>query len=373
MAKINVLSWLAQIVQIGTISPLLSLSLQQRKVSPVVIGLIISASWVAILAFYKMTPRFLHRFGLVKSSGISAAISVVSILGLSYCTNLVLLFILNLLMGIGLILRWVACDTWIVAITTKEGRGRAIGLHETLMGLGIAMGPLLIAFFGVDTSAAYYASAIIAGVSGALGFTLLEYNIFPPVPHKKKDRKLLPIIPLALSGAFIAGFAETSAVSFLGGYGIIIGYTVSAAAILVSTFGFGGTILLFPIGFLADKLSCRTAQLFCSLTILLSGVVLAFASSCALLTDVVVFVLGGAVGGLITLAVIEAGNTLQERQMSTAMSAISMFYTVGSIAGPVVTGAMISYLNARGLMVSIGLIGSVGFLLLLFRAFRHEK
>lgn len=72
-----------------------------------------------------------------------------------------MIFLLNFVLGIGLILRWIACDTWIVAVAKKDERGRAIGVHETLMGLGIAVGPLLLVVFGVGSTAPYYACAVI--------------------------------------------------------------------------------------------------------------------------------------------------------------------------------------------------------------------
>ena len=44
LTRINTLSVLSQIVQIGTITPLLSLSLEQKGVDPAKIGVIVSAS-----------------------------------------------------------------------------------------------------------------------------------------------------------------------------------------------------------------------------------------------------------------------------------------------------------------------------------------
>lgn len=367
LVKINILSALAQIVQIGTISPLLSLSLQNKGVDSAIIGIIISAPWIAIILFYKSIPYCLYKLGLVKINIISAMISIASIMGISHCTNLILLFMLNLALGIGLIMRWVACDTWIVSVAVKEERGRAIGLHETLMGLGIALGPIIIAVCGVDTAAPYYVCAAIIAVSGVMAATLCKFDVFPAIPQKKKREKLLFFIPIALFSAFVAGFSETSAVSFLAGYAITAGYIVTSAALLVSTFGLGGTLLQFPIGFWADKTTYRAGQLLCSLLVLASAAIIPFFLASPIITGVVVFIWGGVIGGMNTLAVIEAGNTMEDQQISTAMSAIAMFYTIGSIAGPVVTGALMSFLGSYGLMVSIGFISGGGVLLLAFK------
>ena len=80
----------------------------------------------------------------------SVAGSTAVIAAMAFTDDMAAFFILNLLAGLGLIVRWVTCDTWIVTIAPVEARGRAIGMHETLMGLGIALGPLLLSLTGTS-------------------------------------------------------------------------------------------------------------------------------------------------------------------------------------------------------------------------------
>lgn len=109
-----------------------------KGVEPAKIGVVVSASWLAILLLYKWVPRFLAHLGVVNTNIVSAALTITALVGMTLITHLVLIFALNFVLGIGLILRWIACDTWIVAVASKDERGRAISVHETLMGLGIA-------------------------------------------------------------------------------------------------------------------------------------------------------------------------------------------------------------------------------------------
>lgn len=53
----------------------------------------------------------------------------------------------TLFAGVGLILRWVVCDGLIVQLAPRDKLGRVVGFHETLMGLGIVLGPILIGWF----------------------------------------------------------------------------------------------------------------------------------------------------------------------------------------------------------------------------------
>ncbi|VVQ35541.1 hypothetical protein PS943_04397 [Pseudomonas fluorescens] len=81
---------------------------------------------------YKIVPRLLANLGLVKSNVLSAALTVVALVGMTLTSQLAMLFALNFMLGIGLILRWIACDTWIVSVASKNERGRAIGIRLKL-------------------------------------------------------------------------------------------------------------------------------------------------------------------------------------------------------------------------------------------------
>lgn len=367
LTKINILSALSQIVQIGTVTPLLSLSLERQGVEPAKIGVIVSASWLAILLLYKWVPRLLAYQGLVRTNILSAVLTIAALIGMTLTTHLVLIFSLNVLLGIGLILRWIACDTWIVAVASKDERGRAIGVHETLMGLGIAVGPLLLIVFGVGSAAPYYACAVMVLMSGALALTLKTYDTQPKTPVEKRHGKMFRVIPTALCAAFIAGFSETSSVSFLAGYSLSAGYLLTAATLLISVFGIGGTALQLPIGWLADRSSYKVGQLVCSLILLLGTLAIPLSQPLPWLAAIIVFLWGGAIGGMNTLAVIEAGGRVGEHQVSTAMTSIEIFYTLGSVLGPIATGALVSYISEQGLMISVGAVGALFIAMVLLR------
>lgn len=370
LARINTLSGLSQIVQIGTVTPLLSLSLERQGVASTAIGGVVSASWIAILLLHTLVPRLLARSGLLSANLLGAALSIAALFGMSQSRDLRSLFAFNFLLGAGLILRWIACDTWIVAVAPRSSRGRAIGVHETLMGLGIAVGPLLLLVSGVDSALPYYACAALVCLSAGITLTLGKYDARPLTPVEKHRSQLFGVIPIALCGAFVAGFAETSSISFLASYSLSAGYLLAAATVLVSVFGVGGTVLQLPIGWLADKSSYTSSQLLCGTILCLGGWLIPLSQPLPWLMSGLVFLWGGAIGGMNTLAVIEAGARVEERQVSTAMAAIAMAYTLGSVLGPIVTGTLVARLGAPGLMVSAGLAGALFVALLSVRQAR---
>ncbi len=161
------------------------------------------------------------------------------------------------------------------------------------MGLGIAVGPLLLVVFGVQGPAPYYACAVLICMSAALALNLKGHDCQPQTPREKHRGQLFRTIPVALCGAFLAGFAETSSLSFLAGYSLSAGYLLTAATLLVTAFGAGGTLLQLPIGWLADKSSYKNSQRMCGLLLLAGALALPFSQSVPWLTTVLVFAWGG--------------------------------------------------------------------------------
>ena len=142
LARINLMSFLAQVVQIGAAPALFAMQLSKAHADPLTIGAVAVAPWIAILLLGHLAPRLLARLGFVATSAIGVVLSALALVAALLRPSAPLLFGFNFLFGIGLILRWIACDTWIIAVAPEEIRGRAIGVHETLMGCGIAAAPV---------------------------------------------------------------------------------------------------------------------------------------------------------------------------------------------------------------------------------------
>ncbi|MDR2104571.1 MAG: MFS transporter [Deferribacteraceae bacterium] len=123
-----------------------------------------------------------------------------------------------------------------------------------------------------------------------------------------------------------------------------------------------------PIGYFADKTSYRIGQISCSALIIAVSVTMPIIISIPILAAAALFLWGGVIGGMNSLAVIEAGNVVNEEQISTAMALIAVSYTLGSITGPIITGILIDFASSSGLLIAAeGLSGLVVILLIFFR------
>ena len=318
-----------------------------------------SISWMSVFALGPFVPKLLGRFGhnyIVLTSFLATIISIGLLL---IFDNLGMLTLSSLLMGCGLIFRWISCDTVLVEVTESSSTGRLIGIHEALMGLGIALGPLF--FIYLDIWSVAWACIILAAI-GQVGFS------FARIPRAAATGSetdaagvwsVCRVIMLALAAAFVAGFIESSSIALLPLHFENFGYPLASSAVLVSAFGFGGTLLQPPLGYLSDRKGYTFAQILCLVGVSAGCVVIVLLPMSFVTMLVVLFIVGGAAGGLNTLAVIEAGQTLSRTAMAAAMTAIAMLYTLGGVSGPVTAGAVLGTVNNHGMIILFGAISAL--------------
>lgn len=352
LVKINVVSFLAQIVQIGTVPALMALRLNALHYSALTVGTVAGAPWLAILLLGGWAPAILRRWGYVTTNRIALGISTLALLSALPETDPLALLVSNFVFGIGLILRWVACDTWIVSVAPQHLRGRAIGTHETLMGCGIAAGPLLILLTGYAGSVPLLSCIGLLLCSGALLFALGDCDGYPEAANRSQRLAMVRIVPTALMAGFVAGAVETSSISFLPVLSAHRLFALGVTAVL-GGFGAGGTLLQIPLGWLADKAGFRRAQLITALAVAACALALPWVAQLPALLFALLFVWGGAAGGMNTLAVIEVGQRITGAGVSTGLMAVALAYTIGSVSGPVLTGWATEIFPGGGLPIVV--------------------
>lgn len=365
-------SLLFQIVQIGTYPILISQILASKSVNSGIIGVFVAISWIPVLVFGPLVPRIIRNFGYDFTNFAAFVLTAVCFACLLASDDPIALLFSATCMGTGLILRWISCDALIVNLSDVRTRGRTIGLHEALMGLGIGLGPLM---FVIPDLAIITAICLALSIVGQVAFYFADTSSAISEDGAREQKRqwfFLKAILVALAAAAIAGFIENSAIALFPLHFGNFGYPLAASAVLVSSFGFGGTLLQPPLGHLADKKSYKFAQSVCVAAIVVSCAgIMIFPGNFAVMI-IALFILGGAAGGLNTLAVIEAGQTLDSSKVAAAMTAIAMLYTLGSIIGPITSGAVLNALAHQGMVVFFCIAGAtLGVILIAFRNIIH--
>lgn len=364
-------SLLFQIIQVGTFPILISQFLSQSALSNFTIGIFVALAWIVVFLAGPFVPSLISSVGPYRANFIAFCFTLASLVLLALSPTPAFIALASITMGMGLIIRWIVCDTLVVHVSPPDMRGRMIGWHEALMGLGIGLGPLL--FVGTSLASVVWICLAIAIIGQAAFLTLDRHSTLKSEREREvgqDHRFLIRVILTALVAAFLAGYIENSAIALLPLYYEHVDFSLETSAILVSSFGFGGTLLQPVLGYIADRWNYYLAQMLC-IAFIIGGslIVLLFAEQMAV-SLVALFFLGGAAGGLNTLAVIEAGRSQSAKQIPAAMTAIAMLYTLGGIAGPVASGVSLNLFQNQGMIILF--IGS-GVVLAMFLFFHRYR
>jgi MFS family permease len=360
LVLVNLASFVSQIVQIGVMEALIPLALTRAGFPAQMAGSVLSLYWIAVLLGGFGAPALIGRllpFWVLVISGLSSCLMIGVLLGMP---GGVWIMPITVFAGFGLILRWVICDGLVVQLAPQGRIGVAVGVHETLMGMGIAAGPLAISWIGAQGGQILPLAvfAAILPVVCALAFPKLRTGFateaqasLSPSVHSRWQRNLrwaarrwgdhLDLVMIA----FVSGFIEVCFLSLLPLQAEQTLGVAKAGLWLATVFALGGTICQPPLGHLADRLGAHRFALLCLVLIVVAVLPMEWAGFGAM-AAAVQFVIGAGVAGLYTAAVVRAAAGKAADYDPVVLVVVAQSYTLGAIVGPVV---------ATGLMASLGL------------------
>lgn len=341
---------------LGLSIPLLSFALQARGMSATFIGLNTAMAGIATVFFAPLIPLAAARFG-VRSVMIAGLVGgAVTTLAFYYIEPLWMWFPLRFFYGAALTVLFVLSEFWINAISPENRRGLIMGIYATMLSLGFAAGPALLAILGKWGLAPYAAGAALFVVAAAP--ILLAGNRAPRLPGKVHVN-LLPFLlaaPAATLAALVFGAVETGGMTFVPLYGLAIGYSATASALLVSLLALGNVLVQIPIGILSDKVD-RRKLLFClGLLGFLGAAGMPFAVQFPRLFESTIFIWGGLVAGLYTVGLAHLGSRFRGAQLASANAAFIVCYSIGMLSGPPLMGAGMDIWYPHGLPITAAVL-----------------
>lgn len=347
-------SFLAQIVQVGVFSLFLAQKLDGIGVPLARIGWLVGIQWATVLILAPLVPRLSDFLSLSRQNLLSGLLTLAGLI-LAFGNHPAILALAAVLVGTGLIVRWVACDALIVQVSDSAKVGRAIGFHEALMGFGIAVGPLFFTVLSLDQ---VLQLTILVSVLSTAVFLFVQLEAVHKENRQNASLKLpeFLFVKIALLAALLGGLIETAAVSLFPFYFSADGFSLYESAWFVSAFGLGGTVLQLPLGYIADRIGYRLAQFMVCL-LALTGIAGLYLSPPEFVPlYVILFVFGGAIGAFNTLAVIQVGSELEFEKTTSGMAYIAAFYTFGSVVGPVITAKVLQEFQTNAVLLTYSVL-----------------
>ncbi len=320
------------------------------------IGAILSAETFSIIVFSPVIGSMIGKLGVL-GSVITGSLGRIAIaIPLIYTDNTYAWIAGIFIYGISSNLIGIAYQTWIGSANLKSNRGYVMAWYLGGMSSGLALGPVLLNWFGAEGARAlsFY---IVAGLSlSSLIPVIFLFNCNPPFKAGSKPRIMFIIRngKKVMLGAFMGGVILWGVPAFITLYGMSAGMTQPQAAILLTMFQFGGFVAGPLISWLSDKFNDRHnvvilsffGSLLCSffLSIAIKNVILAY---------ILLFVWGGAVQGVYSGCMTLLGDIFRREDQMSASVAFTQVKAIGGLLGIGLIGLAMDWASSEGLIYVI--------------------
>jgi MFS family permease len=342
----------------GLSYPLLSFILQRQGVSPGMIGLSAAMTPLGFIVSSLVVPALSNRFGPGRFALACALISGTILALIGWLQDIWLWFPLRFLLGFFANPLYVISETWLLAVTPAAKRGRIMGVYTSLISAGFALGPLTLALVGTEGwppfivgIAAFALCAIsLGGVLGRL----------PDISggHGTSVLAFARLAPLLLLAVFTTAASEQILMSLISVYGTAFGSSEERMSLLLTIFIAGNIALQIPFGAMAERIGSLNMMLICALGGVAGSLLLPFVFTTPLIWPVAFF-WGAVAFGVYTMALVSLGDRFSGPMLITGNSAFALFWGVGGIIGPPVTGSFINQIGPQGLPLVLGAISAV--------------
>ncbi len=328
--------------------PLLSLEMERMGISSTWIGINTAVAGVASIIAVPFVPRIAARLGMGRMIAMCIVTVIASLLAFKAIPDFLAWFAIRFVFSAALGALFVLSEFWISALAPPERRGMVMGIYATVLALGFAAGPAVLAAVGTTGWPPYLAGAALLSLASVP--LLLARGLLPVL--EDAPPRLFSIYMMALPVATLAGMVfgavETGGFAILPVYGLRIGFDAESAALLVSIVAMGNVLMQVPLGLLADRMNKGALLIIIAILGCLGAAALPALAHSPLAFQALLFAWGGVVGGLYTVGLAHLASRFEGPDLAGANAAFVVFYNVGLTAGPPVVGAAMDISNPHG-------------------------
>jgi len=332
----------------GMLLPLISILLEKHSVSSSVNGAHATAMYIGVLLVSPFMEKPLRKYGYRPIIILGGFIVLLSLALFPLWHSFLFWFVLRLLVGIGDHMLHFAVQTWITDFSPHHRRGRNLSLYGLFFGIGFSLGPMLASLVERSEQLPFLLSSLLS-LLGWLAVFFIR-NEHPETAgtthHSGSSHRFIDTWKYAWAALllpFTYGFLEASVHGIFPVYALREHLSVQQVATLLPAFSIGSILFQLPLGMLSDRFQ-RKGVLS---TALLIGTI-SFISALFFLHSFVglficFFVAGMFVGSLFSLGITYMADLLPKHLLPTGNLLSGIFYSIGSMCGPLFIGTMIPY------------------------------
>ncbi|TGA96457.1 MFS transporter [Sporolactobacillus shoreae] len=344
----------------GMLLPLIASLLEKEGVPVIINGAGTTALYLGMLLTLPFMEKPMQKLGYKTFLFTGLMMITVSLCLFPLWFNLGFWFLLRLVVGIGDSMLHFAAQTWITIGSPYKKRGRNIAIYGLSFGLGFAAGPLLVRLLVFGTAVPFITGALLCLI---FLFPLLLLKNEYPEKNVQQEISLVngfvrygratAAVWSGLVATFGYGFMEASLNNSFPVFALRSGFGLDDISSLLPVFIAGGLLTQLPIGMIGDRIGWKILLPLLSL----SGAA-AFAFSGVMSGSyyglfITFMAAGMLIGSLYSLSMSYVSAILDRPLIPLGNILMSICYSIGAMAGPVVSNSLIVPVPKGGLFYSI--------------------
>ena len=356
-------------VTFGLTSPLLSLILERQGFSYTLISLNTAMAAAGTIVLAPLLPRLVRRFGSANVLLASIATILVALALLPVFPSIWAWFPIRFLYGMGGGALFILSEAWINQIVPNAQRGRILGIYITIMSVGIAVGPVILTLVGTEGLAPFAVGVAVVALGAIPVF--LARRTAPPVTTLPSAflLRFIRIAPSGILAGLVLGIIESCALYLLPLYALRTGLEGDNAVLPVTIFVAGAIVIPLFFGWFADRVDRRTVL---AAAAGISGISVATYLVFPTGTPgfwIATFIWGGTATAIYSLGLTLLGQRFTGADLVAAAALIVSMYSLGSLTGPIITGAAMDAWDVRAFPIVAAVVGLLYAFLVMLRLF----
>ncbi|MFY0691575.1 MAG: MFS transporter [Paracoccaceae bacterium] len=312
------------------------------------LSLVTSAYFLGFLGGSRLTPEAIRRVGHVRvfaalASLISAALILYPAMTYSWAW-----IVLRVIVGFAFSGVYVTAESWLNNASTNETRGQTLSLYMIVQMAGIVAAQGLVNV----ADPAGYLLFVIPSVLVSISFAPILLSVVPtPAFETTKSmslRQLYSISPLGFVGMLLLGSIFSAQFGMSSVYATKVGLSVGEISVFISSIFVGAMLLQYPIGWLSDRMDRRVLILIVAVIGVGASLLGWLGAQYFPALLAAGFILGGMSNPLYSLLIAYTNDYLDTDDMAAASGGLIFVNGMGAIAGPIVTGWIMTTIGPPG-------------------------
>ena len=323
------------------------------------IGLVMSSYYVGYSIGPLVGRTVVSRLGHVVTLMVTTACAAVAIAIHAFLISPVAWALLRIASGLALALFYTAVESWIHDRVGNAARGRVFATYMLVQMISMTLAQWLLSIGNPAHAGPFLLACALFASAMALPLAGRGHAPHRAPPEPFGLWRLFKVSPLGATVTVLSGISWSVIFTFGPVYAQRSGFNLRTTSLYIAMAMIGGAVMQFPLGWLSDHWGRRPTLVFMSAAALASSLFGFWADRNGIVSkEIASFLLGAFVFTLYAISAARTNDFIETKNRVAAAAGLVLLFGLGSIAGPLLSGAAVSFLGTGGYFIVLATVMS---------------